>query len=727
MFLSSHANALGASVALVVMFNAMVYVYIASQTFQVVIVVLLLYTISRVFRSLTWLISLNLIICASWCCVSWVVLPEPIWLILMTGVIGAAGVTTAESRVHHRRLRERESEFDRYSVQRQAEEAERKKMEERFHLALEGAKDGHWYWDLEAEKIYFSSTWASMIGFEEEELGNDPEEWFERVHPHNLPELKSFLSAHLYGKAENFCCQYRILHRDGSYVWVMSRGIALWDVDSNPTAIAGGQFDISETLTAEKKIVDDAYRDKLTGLPNREACMIRIQRCMEHQQEDQRNKFAVMFLDLDRFKSINDTFGHLVGDQLLAATASRIKNCLRDNYCDMVARFGGDEFVVLLEELRHREYALLVAERIRDALRGPFKLGKHDVTTGASIGVVYGDSRVEKTEDLLRNADTAMYQAKSQGCGQIQIFNEEMRRDVVRSFELSNDLATVLERGDLRLHYQPIVCLKTGKIVRAEALLRWWRAGELVGPTEFIPLAEETGFIDQIGEWALRTACTQNVVWQEAGLPKIRVAVNLSGHQLRKTALPDKVFDILTEVGLDCEWIELELTESALMDEGASQGRVQTETLRELSDQGVKLSIDDFGIGHSSLSHLRRLPFSTLKIDKSFIAGLFTEPKSPAVARGLIQMAHSLGLAVVAEGVESLKQLAFVRKEGCDFVQGYLVSRPVVAEGLGQLLASDFHLFSHLNLSDDELALPGTDSARDEAPERVARKGLVLQ
>ena len=197
--------------------------------------------------------------------------------------------------------------------------------------------------------------------------------------------------------------------------------------------------------------------------------------------------------------------------------------------------------------------------------------------------MVYSDCKVEKAEDLLRNADTAMYQAKSQGCGQIRIFNEEMRQDVVRSFQLSNELATVVERGDLRLHYQPIVCLKTGKIVRAEALLRWQRAGELVGPAEFIPIAEETGFIDQIGEWALRTACTQNVVWQEAGLPKIRVAVNVSGHQLRKTALPDMVFDILTEVGLDREWIELELTESALMDEGASQGRVQTETLRELS------------------------------------------------------------------------------------------------------------------------------------------------
>ena len=327
----------------------------------------------------------------------------------------------------------------------------------------------------------------------------------------------------------------------------------------------------------------------------------------------------------------------------------------------------------------------------------PFKLGKRELTTGTSVGIVFSGSGSEETEDLLRNADTAMYEAKAQGRGRVKIFSHEMHRKVVRTCELSNDLAKAVDGDELFLQYQPIVSLRTGKIFSAEALARWQRSGsELVGPSEFIPLAEETGLINQIGEWVLRTAFEQNVAWQQAGLPPIRVSVNLSAQQLREKDLPIKIAGLLEELNLSREWVELELTESALMMESVNHKEGQAKTLEMLSQQGIRVSIDDFGIGYSSLSYLRRFPFSALKIDQSFVVGIGRDQKSEAVVRGLIRLAHSLDLQVVAEGVESLRQLDFLIAEDCDCVQGHLASPPLTAPGLRDLLHSDFDLFSRL-------------------------------
>ena len=528
-----------------------------------------------------------------------------------------------------------------------------------------------------------------MLGFEDKAISNDPEEWFGRVHIYHLPELKQALSAHLYGKTDQFQSQYRIQHRDGSFMWVMSRGVAFRDAEGNPVAIAGGQLDMTHMMTAGNELVEETFRDKLTTLPNREACMIRLERCLERLRGDESYLFAVMFLDLDRFKVVNDSFGHLVGDQLLAAAASRVKSCLRDSRSDMVARFGGDEFVVLLEELPRLDDALTVAYRIRDSLAQPFKIGKRELTTGTSVGIVLSGSGMERTEDLLQNADTAMYQAKAEGRGRVKIFSNKMRRDVVRTCELSNDLAKAVEGDELFLKFQPIVSLETGKIHSAEALVRWQRrSGDLVGPSEFIPLAEETGVINQIGEWVLRRAFAQNVAWQQAGLPKIRVSVNLSAQQLREKDLPIKIADLLAELNLSHEYVELELTESAFMMESDNRKHGQAETLEMLSRQQIRVSIDDFGVGYSSLSYLRRFAFSALKIDKSFISGIGRDPKARAVVQGLIRLAHNLDLQVVAEGVETLVQFDFLLAEGCDSIQGHLASPPLAAEGLRDLRVS---------------------------------------
>ena len=367
----------------------------------------------------------------------------------------------------------------------------------------------------------------------------------------------------------------------------------------------------------------------------------------------------------------------------------------------MVARFGGDEFVVLLEDLKRRDEAVQVAARITKTIAQSFQVGKHEIATGTSIGVVFGDSTVQQADDLLRNADTAMYQAKARARGGVQVFTPDMRSDVVRAGQLSNELSKAIANDELFLHYQPVISLRTGTISSVEALLRWQRpGGERVGPAEFIPLAEETGLIDEIGEWALLNACRQNIAWQQASLRPIKIAVNVSAHQLRHSTFPEKVNRILKEAELDSQWVELELTESAFIDDVLNHGEPQITVMRELAKSGIRLSIDDFGVGYSSLSQLRRFPFTTLKIDRSFVAGLAKDQKSAAVARGLIGLAHSLGLVVTAEGVESEKQLSFLCEEGCDYVQGYLASRPLSADKLGDLLRSDFKLF-------DVLGFPG--------------------
>ena len=385
------------------------------------------------------------------------------------------------------------SESDRLS---QADRAIRRnrQLEARLEL-IQGAGDGHWFWDLKTDKCQFSQQWAAMLDFGAEEISGKPDAWFNRIHPHYLPQVKEDLSAHLYGRTPRFQSQYRIQKRDGSYIWALSRGTALRDKEGNPVAIAGLQTDVTHLVVAEKQILDDAFQDRLTGLANRKAFMVRLDRALEAARHGG-SLFAVIFMDLDRFKIVNDTHGHMVGDQLLASTAARLRTCLREKRGDILARFGGDEFVALLEDLRDPENAITVATRFQRSLRAPVQIGEHELSTGVSVGIAFSNTGVERAEDMLRNADTAMYSAKALRNGEISIFNNEMHEKAIRSYSLENDLAKALGRGEFFLNYQPILTLSTGRIVGAEALIRWQRTPEqVVGPAEFIPMAEEHGFI----------------------------------------------------------------------------------------------------------------------------------------------------------------------------------------------------------------------------------------
>ena len=494
------------------------------------------------------------------------------------------------------------------------------------------------------------------------------------------------LACHLEDQSEQFHHAHRLRRKDGVYLWVMARATAVRTEAGEAVALAGSHADITSVIDIENRLLNDSFYDKLTQLPNRHYFMGRLEKAVERKKRHPNHPslFAVMFLDLDRFKVINDSLGHLVGDQLLMAVAGRLKNCARPQ--DVVARFGGDEFVILIEQMRDPDEASNVAARIQNALSTPFHIGNREVASGVSVGIVLSSEAAESSEDFLRYADMAMYHAKNKGRGQAQTFNEKMHVQATKLCDLQTDLSWAVERQQLLLHYQPCVSLRSGKILGVEALVRWQRSdNQIIQPTEFIPLAEELGLINDIGDWVLRSACTQNSAWQRAGMPPIRMAVNVSARQLQQKDFPQRVLRILEEAKLRPEWLELELTETALMD---SLDSAPPGTLEQLRALGIPIAIDDFGTGYSSLDYLRRFNFSTLKMDRRFVSDIVTDRKAAAVAKGLISLAHDLDLSVTAEGVEHDAQLAFLAAEQCDQVQGFLACRPVLAEHLTDRLSS---------------------------------------
>ncbi len=554
---------------------------------------------------------------------------------------------------------------------------------ERFELAVEGTDDGLWYWDLKSEVFEYSSTWAEMLGYEPGELDTNVDEWFNRVHPGYLAEVSNQLSAHLHGESAQFRNEHRLLRKDGSYIWVLARCTAVRNQLGEAVALAGSHADITSLIEAENRLLKDSFQDKLTNLANRDYLMSCLEKKIDRQKGSGNtdHNFAVIFLDLDGFKVINDSLGHPVGDELLAAVAGRLRNCARP--ADVVARFGGDEFVILLDHIRDAEEALALGNRMRNALATPFQISSREVVSGASIGIVLSSPEIDNTDDLLRYADIAMYRAKSGGKGQVQLFNEGMRSYATKLCDLQNDLRQALARKQFVLHYQPTFSIHSGQILGVEALIRWQRSeSEFVLPTDFIPLAEETGLISEIGEWVLRSACAQNVSWQRAGIPPVRMAVNLSPRQLQEKDFPEKVRRILKETSLSPHLLELELTETALMD---NLERVSP-SLERLSTQGIRIAIDDFGVGYSSLNYLRQFDFHTLKMDRCFMSDVATNGKAAAVAKGVITLAHNLELSVTAEGVEHSSQLAFLAAHSCDQAQGFLAGQPMCAAELVETL-----------------------------------------
>ncbi|MDH5197998.1 MAG: EAL domain-containing protein, partial [Gemmatimonadota bacterium] len=563
-------------------------------------------------------------------------------------------------------------------------EAALRESEARYALAARGANDGLWDWDMEQGTVYFSNRWKEILGHAPNEIGNTPEEWTGRMHPEDAPRLQGDLQEHLRSPSPHFESEHRVLHKDGSYRWVLARGVAVRNAAGRATRMAGSLTDVTGRKMAEERLVHDAVHDVLTGLPNRALFETLLDRSIGRLRRRREYRFAVLFLDLDRFKVINDSLGHLMGDEFLVEVSRRLVRCVRPE--DTVARLGGDEFTILLDDVEGPEDAVRVAERIQAELTNPVELRGHETYTSASIGIALSDGRYQAPEEVLRDADIAMYRAKSRGRARYEVFDVDMHREALDQLTLETDLRHALERRQFRLVFQPIVDSATGRLAGLEALLRWDHPERgVVPPGTFIRLAEETGLITAIGEWVLWEACRQVQRWQPLlapGSDPLPVSVNLSARQFADARLVDMVATALAVTGLSAQALKLEITESVLMDHADTS----IQMLDRLKALGVQIQVDDFGTGYSSLGYLHRFPIDALKVDASFVSRLEADPENREIVKTIVALAKNLRMAVVAEGVESAGQRTFLNGLGCESMQGFLFAGPLTPTEVEDLL-----------------------------------------
>ena len=560
-------------------------------------------------------------------------------------------------------------------------EQQLKRADERLSLLGDGASNGLWELDLRSQQLFVSRPWNALLGLAAPAGTFYADHWFDRVHPEDVASLRAEIEAHVAGHIDHFVHQHRVRREDGSYCFVRCQGAAIRARGGRALRIGGSMAAASDRLSTETRVGESVFRDPLTGLANRTVFVEGLGRRLFEYQTRHGEPFAALYLDLDRFKVVNDSLGHLVGDELLCAVSRRLEACLRD--ADELARLGGDEFAVLLKGLNDSEQANAIAFRIQKALSAPFSIAGREVFTSASIGIAFSRPEYDNPEQMMGDADTAMYYAKSHGKARHELFDADMHARVQDRLGFENDLRHAVKANAFEMNYQPIVSLSSRRCVGLEALVRWRRDGQMVSPAIFVPVAEELGVIDQLGNWVLKQACETFADWQDrfADSDLEYITVNVSARQLMQQNFLQVVENAVRESGLRPADLRLEITETTLMDNPLGAAGM----LRDLRDFGVKIYLDDFGTGYSSLSHLHKLPVDALKIDRSFVQSLLL-PDRPAIVESILALAQTLETGVVAEGVEEQRQADELERLGCRHAQGYLFSRPLSPNGVETML-----------------------------------------
>ena len=569
-----------------------------------------------------------------------------------------------------------------------------------FQLISENAADMIALVDSDGHRLYNSPAYQKVLGYSPEELKGTSA--IEQIHPDDRPRvLQAAEKARLTGQGERM--EYRIRHKDGSWRTLESTACAIRNASGQTGKLVIVNRDITERKRAEELLAHNAFHDGLTNLPNRALFLDRLQHALTLSKKHPNYKFAVLVIDVDEFKIINDSLGHAAGDELLIQIGQRLKDSVRradtvsrprgnevpgrPSNDDTLARLGGDEFAILLDDVRDPIEAVRVAERVQAELATPFVVNQEEIVVSASMGIASSASPHTQAEDLMRDANLAMYRAKRAGKARCEVSDMAMHADAVKRLRLETDLRKALDQGEFRVYYQPIVSLQTGKITGFEALSRWQRPEGILLPMEFIAVAEETGIIIPMNRRLLREACQHLRSWQSEfpSSPPLTMSVNMSAREFAQPDLASEIGNTLKEVGVDPGCLHLEIIETIAMGDAERSGHV----LAHLKALGVRLSIDDFGTGYSSLSRLRRLPVDTLKIDRGFISNMDRDPENREIVRAIIMLAHNLGLKVVAEGTEKEEHINLLKKLNCEMAQGYFYSRPAPDKAMLKLLASN--------------------------------------